>query len=141
MIYLNIGSNLPLEEGGRETNILKAINYLKNLNYQICPKSRRQGYAAKMLKLSIKKIKMFWGKKQIYAYVKHKNIKKSQFILRYSILLYFTFTFTFAFAFTFGFTFTFAFTLTFTLLLLYFYFYFTFTFKFTLHLILLYIFI
>ena len=35
MIYLNIGSNLPLEEGGRETNILKAINYLKNLNLKL----------------------------------------------------------------------------------------------------------
>ena len=32
MIYLNIGSNLPLEEGGRETNILEAINHLKKLN-------------------------------------------------------------------------------------------------------------
>ena len=32
MIYLNIGSNLPLEEGGRESNILKAISYLKKLN-------------------------------------------------------------------------------------------------------------
>ena len=32
MIYLNIGSNLPLEDGGRETNILKAISYLKKLN-------------------------------------------------------------------------------------------------------------
>ena len=35
MIYLNIGSNLPLEEGGRETNILKAINHLKNLNLNL----------------------------------------------------------------------------------------------------------
>jgi len=35
MIYLNIGSNLPLEEGGRENNILKAINYLKNLNLKL----------------------------------------------------------------------------------------------------------
>ena len=35
MIYLNIGSNLPLEEGGRETNILKAINHLKNLNLKL----------------------------------------------------------------------------------------------------------
>ena len=32
MIYLNIGSNLPLEDGGRETKILKAISYLKKLN-------------------------------------------------------------------------------------------------------------
>ena len=32
MIYLNIGSNLPLEDGGREINILKAISYLKKLN-------------------------------------------------------------------------------------------------------------
>ena len=32
MIYLNIGSNLPLEDEGRETNILKAISYLKKLN-------------------------------------------------------------------------------------------------------------
>ena len=32
MIYLNIGSNLPLENGGRETNILKAISHLKKLN-------------------------------------------------------------------------------------------------------------
>ena len=32
MIYLNIGSNLPSREGGRENNILKAINYLKKLN-------------------------------------------------------------------------------------------------------------
>jgi 7,8-dihydro-6-hydroxymethylpterin-pyrophosphokinase len=35
MIYLNLGSNLPLEEGGRETNILKAINHLKNLNLKL----------------------------------------------------------------------------------------------------------
>ena len=35
MIYLNIGSNLPLEEGGRETNILKAINHLKKLNLNL----------------------------------------------------------------------------------------------------------
>ena len=35
MIYLNIGSNLPLEAGGRETNILKAINHLKNLNLKL----------------------------------------------------------------------------------------------------------
>ena len=32
MIYLNIGSNLPLEDRGRETNILKAISHLKKLN-------------------------------------------------------------------------------------------------------------
>ena len=32
MIYLNIGSNLPLEEGGREENILKAISCLRKLN-------------------------------------------------------------------------------------------------------------
>ena len=35
MIFLNIGSNLPLEEKGRETNILKAINHLKNLNLNL----------------------------------------------------------------------------------------------------------
>ena len=35
MIFLNIGSNLPFEEGGRETNILKAINHLKNLNLKL----------------------------------------------------------------------------------------------------------
>ena len=35
MIYLNIGSNLPLDKGGRETNILKAINYLKKLNIKL----------------------------------------------------------------------------------------------------------
>ena len=35
MIYLNIGSNLPLDEGGRETNILKAISYLKKLNLDL----------------------------------------------------------------------------------------------------------
>ena len=35
MIYLNIGSNLPLDEGGRETNILKAISYLKRLNLDL----------------------------------------------------------------------------------------------------------
>ena len=64
----------------------KNENYLI-LNYQICPKSRQQGYAAKMLKLSIQKIKKFWGKKHIYAYVKHKNIpsiktlEKSNFLL------------------------------------------------------------
>ena len=31
MIYLNIGSNIPSEDGGREANILKAINFLKKL--------------------------------------------------------------------------------------------------------------
>ena len=35
MIYLNIGSNLPSEEGGRETNIIKAINHLKKLNLNL----------------------------------------------------------------------------------------------------------
>ncbi len=35
MIYLNIGSNLPLDKGGRESNILKAINYLKKLNIKL----------------------------------------------------------------------------------------------------------
>ena len=35
MIYLNIGSNLPLEDGGRENNILKAINHLKKLNLNL----------------------------------------------------------------------------------------------------------
>ena len=35
MIYLNIGSNLPSEKGGRETNILKAINYLKKLKLNL----------------------------------------------------------------------------------------------------------
>ena len=35
MIYLNIGSNLPLRNGGREANILKAINYLKELKLKI----------------------------------------------------------------------------------------------------------
>jgi 2-amino-4-hydroxy-6-hydroxymethyldihydropteridine diphosphokinase len=35
MIYLNIGSNLPSEEGGRENNILKAISYLKKLNLNL----------------------------------------------------------------------------------------------------------
>ena len=35
MIYLNIGSNLPLEEGGREKNILKAINHLKQLKLNL----------------------------------------------------------------------------------------------------------
>ena len=35
MIYLNIGSNLPSKEGGRENNILKAISYLKKLNLNL----------------------------------------------------------------------------------------------------------
>ncbi len=35
MIYLNIGANLPLEDGGRESNILKAINHLKKLNLNL----------------------------------------------------------------------------------------------------------
>ncbi len=35
MIYLNIGSNLPLEEGGREENILKAISCLRKLNLDL----------------------------------------------------------------------------------------------------------
>ena len=35
MIYLNIGSNLPLRDGGREANIFKAINYLKELKLKI----------------------------------------------------------------------------------------------------------
>ena len=35
MIYLNIGSNLPLDGGSRETNILKAINCLKKLNLNL----------------------------------------------------------------------------------------------------------
>ena len=35
MIYLNIGSNLQLEDGGRENNILKAINHLKKLNLNL----------------------------------------------------------------------------------------------------------
>ena len=35
MIYLNIGSNLPLKEGGRENNILKAITHLKKLNLNL----------------------------------------------------------------------------------------------------------
>ena len=35
MIYLNIGSNLPSEEGGRENNIIKAISYLKKLNLNL----------------------------------------------------------------------------------------------------------
>ena len=35
MIYLNIGSNLPSKEGGRENNILKAISCLKKLNLNL----------------------------------------------------------------------------------------------------------
>ena len=35
MIYLNIGSNLPSKEGGRENNILKAITYLKKLKLNL----------------------------------------------------------------------------------------------------------
>ena len=35
MIYLNIGSNLPSEEGGRENNIFKAIYYLKKLKLNL----------------------------------------------------------------------------------------------------------
>ena len=35
MIYLNIGSNLPSKDGGRENNILKAINYLKKLKLNL----------------------------------------------------------------------------------------------------------
>ena len=35
MIYLNIGSNLPSEKGGRKTNILEAINYLKKLDLNL----------------------------------------------------------------------------------------------------------
>ena len=35
MIYLNIGSNLPSRDGGREANIFKAINYLKELKLKI----------------------------------------------------------------------------------------------------------
>ena len=31
MIFLNIGSNIPSEDGGREANILRAINFLKKL--------------------------------------------------------------------------------------------------------------
>ena len=49
----------------------KNENYLI-LNYQICPKSRQQGYAAKMLKLSIQKIKNF-GVKNIFMHMS--NIK------------------------------------------------------------------
>ena len=37
------------------------------------PKSR-QHICSQNVKLSIQKIKKFWGKKHIYAYVKHKNI-------------------------------------------------------------------
>ena len=35
MIYLNIGSNLPSKESGRENNILKAITYLKKLKLNL----------------------------------------------------------------------------------------------------------
>ena len=35
MIYLNIGSNLPSEDGGRKSNILKALSYLKKLNLKL----------------------------------------------------------------------------------------------------------
>ena len=35
MIYLNIGSNLPSRDGGREANIFKAIDYLKELKLKI----------------------------------------------------------------------------------------------------------
>ena len=35
MIYLNIGSNLSSEDGGREINILKAINHLKKLRLNL----------------------------------------------------------------------------------------------------------
>ncbi len=35
MIYLNIGSNLPSEGGGRKVNIIKAINYLKKLKLNL----------------------------------------------------------------------------------------------------------
>ena len=35
MIYLNIGSNLPSKDGGRESNILKAINHLKKLRLNL----------------------------------------------------------------------------------------------------------
>jgi len=35
MIYLNIGSNLPSGDGGRKTNILKAINHLKRLKLNL----------------------------------------------------------------------------------------------------------
>ena len=35
MIYLNIGSNLPIEDKGRENNILKAINFLKKLKLSL----------------------------------------------------------------------------------------------------------
>ena len=35
MIYLNIGSNLPTEDGGRKINILKAINCLKKLKLNL----------------------------------------------------------------------------------------------------------
>ena len=64
----------------------KNENYLI-LNYQICPKSRQQGYAAKMLKLSIQKIKNIWGKKHIHAYVKHKNIPSIKTLEKANFLL------------------------------------------------------
>ena len=35
MIYLNIGSNLPSENGDRKTNILKSIKYLKDLKLNL----------------------------------------------------------------------------------------------------------
>ena len=35
MIYLNIGSTLPIEDKGRENNILKAINFLKKLKLSL----------------------------------------------------------------------------------------------------------
>ena len=35
MIYLNIGSNLPSNEGGRKKNIIKAIDYLKELKLNL----------------------------------------------------------------------------------------------------------
>ncbi len=35
MIYLNIGSNLSSTNGGREDNIFKAINYLKELDLNL----------------------------------------------------------------------------------------------------------
>ena len=42
MIYLNIGSNLPSREGGREANILKAINYLKELKLKMKAEERKK---------------------------------------------------------------------------------------------------
>tara|TARA_A100001011_G_scaffold206701_1_gene214872 strand:+ start:3661 stop:4173 length:513 start_codon:yes stop_codon:yes gene_type:complete len=35
MIYLNVGSNLPLTYKGKKTNILKAISHLKNLKLKM----------------------------------------------------------------------------------------------------------